>query len=535
MAHQTRLLFDQLDAFQRAGQWHSALSLCDRLFQQAWRSKDPTELVDIIIRTAFFHASAGDSGAAIDAFEAATSIAQLNGDSSQAARALNGMGIILQRLGDIEEAENYYLLALKNVKRTTNRTSRGDILNNLGIIANIRGDIGHALERYEQAYSQYEETAERSRIARVLNNIGMLHIDMGNVADAETSLGRALNIARSIPDYPVEGIIHTNRAELYLVKNDLDAARGACDQAYEIASRLEDDDLKSAVLKFYGMIYRARGQMHLSESYLDQARDLAAAVDNVLIQAEIAREHSLLYREADRNREALGSFIAAHNLFSRLQAENDTADIAAKLQQLESDFHTLVLEWGESIEAKDRYTSGHCKRVAYYACDIAKEAGLSDLEMSWFRMGAFLHDVGKTETPEEILNKPGKLTPEERAIIENHTVAGDEMLSSIEFPWDIRPMVRSHHERWDGGGYPDGLSALDIPHSARILKIADVFDALTTNRSYRKPMSMEEALAIMEGDEGAFDPELFEIFLQLLPRWAMTEFAEEDGFVTAAS
>jgi hypothetical protein len=90
--------------------------------------------------------------------------------------------------------------------------------------------------------------------------------------------------------------------------------------------------------------------------------------------------------------------------------------------------------------------------------------------------------------------------------MERHTVIGDEMLAPVEFPWDIRPMVRSHHERWDGGGYPDGLAGEAIPFSARILRVADVFDALTTARSYRRRLTPEEALALMEGDEGSFDP-----------------------------
>jgi putative nucleotidyltransferase with HDIG domain len=138
--------------------------------------------------------------------------------------------------------------------------------------------------------------------------------------------------------------------------------------------------------------------------------------------------------------------------------------------------------------------------------------GFSESDMVWFRMGAFLHDVGKTEVPEEILNKPGRLTDGERQIMERHTIVGDEMLSATEFPWDIRPMVRSHHERWDGRGYPDGLAAEGIPLSARVLHVADVFDALTSTRSYRQPLTAGEAFKLMEDDEGSFDPELLEIF-----------------------
>lgn len=178
-------------------------------------------------------------------------------------------------------------------------------------------------------------------------------------------------------------------------------------------------------------------------------------------------------------------------------------------------------KWGESIEAKDHYTRGHCQRVADYACRIASGTGVDARYLPWFRMGAFLHDVGKTEIPEAILNKPGRLTEDERAIIENHTLIGWEILKDIKFPWDILPMVRSHHERWDGLGYPDRLAGEEIPLSARILHVADVFDALTTTRSYRDPLTPVDALAVMQADQGSFDPELLAYFASILPGLAL--------------
>lgn len=138
-------------------------------------------------------------------------------------------------------------------------------------------------------------------------------------------------------------------------------------------------------------------------------------------------------------------------------------------------------------------------------------------------MGAFLHDVGKTKIPEEILNKPGRLTEEERIVIESHTLLGWEILNAIEFPWDILPMIRSHHERWDGRGYPDGLSGEDIPLSARILHVADVFDALTSTRSYREPLSANDAFELMKQDTGSFDPDLLEHFASILPAFFESE------------
>jgi HD-GYP domain-containing protein (c-di-GMP phosphodiesterase class II) len=104
--------------------------------------------------------------------------------------------------------------------------------------------------------------------------------------------------------------------------------------------------------------------------------------------------------------------------------------------------------------------------------------------------------------------------------MERHPVIGDEMLLPVEFPWDVRPMVRSHHERWDGMGYPDGIRGEEIHYAARILRLADVFDALTTARSYRRQLTPEEAFALMEEDEGSFDPDLFALFRALFPEFA---------------
>ena len=123
-----------------------------------------------------------------------------------------------------------------------------------------------------------------------------------------------------------------------------------------------------------------------------------------------------------------------------------------------------------------------------------------------------------------MLNKPSSLTPEEWEQMKAHTTRGDEIVAGIDFPWDIRPIVRSHHEKWDGTGYPDRLAGHDIPLHARILCIADVFDALTTTRSYRPALSRDEALRIMQGDSGRhFDPELLDIFIRVLPPEERTE------------
>ena len=184
------------------------------------------------------------------------------------------------------------------------------------------------------------------------------------------------------------------------------------------------------------------------------------------------------------------------------------------VRRLEARFLEVAHRWGDSFECVDEYTQGHCERVADLACQLALDAGLDDHIILWFRVGALLHDVGKITVPPAVLNKPDALTPQDVAILRDHAAAGAALVSDVEFPWDIRPMIRHHHERWDGAGYPDGLAGEEIPVAARVLCIADVFDALTSTRIYRPAYSVDAALRIMSSERGgAFDPWLLDLFM----------------------
>jgi putative nucleotidyltransferase with HDIG domain len=175
-----------------------------------------------------------------------------------------------------------------------------------------------------------------------------------------------------------------------------------------------------------------------------------------------------------------------------------------------------VKDWGESIESADSYTFGHCNRVADYSVAVARQLGLDDAEIHTIQLGAYLHDLGKIRVPHEILNKVGRLTSEEFEIIKKHPEWGVELLEGIDFPWDIRSIILYHHEKYDGTGYPHGLKGDEIPLSAQILCIADVYDALTTTRSYRSAMAQGEALGVMEQSRHHWRADVYEAFLHAL-------------------
>ena len=165
-----------------------------------------------------------------------------------------------------------------------------------------------------------------------------------------------------------------------------------------------------------------------------------------------------------------------------------------------------------AIEAKDECTSEHLRRVQIYSMKIAEHLGLSPNEIQALQAASILHDIGKLAVPDYIISKPGKLTPEEFERMKVHTVVGAAILEQVAFPYAVSPIVRSHHERWDGSGYPDGLKAEEIPIGARILSAVDCLDALATDRQYRRALPLEEAMAYVVSLSGkSFDPRVIDI------------------------
>jgi putative nucleotidyltransferase with HDIG domain len=165
-----------------------------------------------------------------------------------------------------------------------------------------------------------------------------------------------------------------------------------------------------------------------------------------------------------------------------------------------------------AIDAKDHTTHDHLQRVQLYALEIGKDLGLSEVELEALRAAATLHDIGKLAVPESIISKPGKLTREEFEKMKIHPVVGAEILERVNFPYPVVPIVRTHHERWDGSGYPYGLKGEEIPIGARILSAVDCLDALASDRQYRRALPLDEAMARVEAEAGtAFDPEVVRV------------------------
>ena len=317
-------------------------------------------------------------------------------------------------------------------------------------------------------------------------------------------------------DVSMRIMAEVNCAALWVARRDFTRARSACDTALRLIAESGDTRALGEATRHCGVIAREERRFEEAGDHLRRAWTIAVETEDRLLAAETAREQAELSWRMRCNPETVGWLMRAHRLFSGILAERDLADITDRFERLEILFLSMVKEWAMSIESKDRHARGHCDRVAEYACTLAAAFGFDERRLFWFRLGALLHDVGKLVVPSEILNTPGRITDEERAIVEHHPIAGVELLSGTGLPEDVMAMVRSHHERWDGQGYADGLRGERIPLVARILCVADVYDALTSHRAYRRAYDRTAALGIMSRDVGRmFDPRVFAMFASL--------------------
>ena len=175
---------------------------------------------------------------------------------------------------------------------------------------------------------------------------------------------------------------------------------------------------------------------------------------------------------------------------------------------------SILFALAQSVEQRDRYTGMHCQRLSSYSVALGRALGLDKGSLIALHRGGFLHDIGKIAIPDAILFKNGRLTDEEWIVMRQHTVRGAEICAGMRTLAPVIPIIRNHHERWDGSGYPDGLSREEIPLLARILQIADIYDALTTERPYKPAYSHEESLQMLaaEANRGWRDPDLLLCF-----------------------
>lgn len=501
-------------AHERAGCIVEAIEAYVAAIAEAQRTGPATTLAEALRRLAIVRHTREERAEARALCLRSYEVACEDGNDLLAAEALNTLGVMLLREGALGESAERFIEAIALGGSRVEIRARAE--QNLGILANIHGDLDEALSRYEQSLEAYRSANDEHGCALAYHNLGMVSADSERYDDAQRYFGLSLDIAERAGDLRLKGLCLLNRSDVSVGQQRFEEARTDAEASLVIFDQLGAPGHKSAAYRVIGVVYRETGRLALAESRLRAAIDLAERSGTVLHAAEATRDLAIVYQAMGRNQDALLLLNRSHALFGQLDARRDLINVGGKVAELEGTYLALVREWGQSIESSDSYTFGHCSRVAEMAVAVAESLQLDALAVTTIRLGAYLHDLGKVRVPHEVLNKPGPLTREEFEVIQMHPVWGIEMLEGIEFPWDLKGIIRWHHEKHDGTGYPDRLRGDEIPLGAQIVGIVDVYDALTTSRPYRAALSHDTAMAEIAKMRSSWSPEVVEAFIRAM-------------------
>lgn len=499
---------------ERAGCVPEAAECYKAAIAEAEREHNPAVLAEALRRFAVLRYQRNETEAARALCHRSLEVATEMGNDVLAGEALNTSGGLALQTGELAEARAAFLRALALGGHSRELLAR--VEQNLGILATIHGDLEEARAHYTSSLEEYRAARDEHGCALAYHNLGMASRYQGLWDEAERYYAQSFVIAQASGDLHLQGLCLVNRAEAHVARQRYEEGRRDAEAGLAIFEQIGARSAKADAYRVIGMVYRETGRPALAESRFKSAIELAIRTGNVLGEAEATRELALLAQAMGRNQEALTLLNAAHRLFRRLDARVDLVHVAGKVSSLEATYFAVVREWGESIESADCYTFGHCQRVATYALALARALDLDDVEQTTIRIGAYLHDVGKVKVPHEILSKPGPLTSEELEVVRLHPTWGLELVADIEFPWDIKPIIRWHHEKYDGSGYPDRLRGDEIPLAAQIVCIVDVYDALRSARPYREAMSAEAALQRMSECRTWWKAEVYAAFMHQL-------------------
>ena len=495
---------------ERTGTAPDAATMYEAAIAAATATGDQVVLAEALRRLAVVRLRRGESAVARELCRRSHVVARRLGNNELAGEALNTLGGFDVETGALEEARQH-LIRARDLAGTS-LGLRARVEQNLGILANIHGDFEQALECYARSLAAFRAVGDERGCAIAYHNLGKASAARQRLDEAERYFEQSLQIAGRVADPYLEGLCLVNHAKVHIARGRVDEARRNAEIALAVFGQLDVGSARADAYLVLGMVHRETGQPDLAEAQLRAAIELAVRTGSLLNEAEASRELALLCRATERNRDALTLLSHAHALFRRLDARPDLASVDGKMAELEATYMTVVRDWGRSIESADTDTFGHCERVAGLAVKVARALGLDEGIRTSIRLGAYLHDVGKVRVPPEILTKPGPLTRDEMAVVEMHPMWGVELLAGIDFPWDLKPVIRWHHERYDGSGYPDHLRGDEIPVSAQIVGIVDMYDALTTNRPYRPALSHEAALAQIERSRAGWSEPVYQAF-----------------------
>ncbi|MGQ0767458.1 MAG: HD domain-containing phosphohydrolase [Gemmatimonadota bacterium] len=504
---------DQGRRAEARGEFHVAREYYERALRELDADAPIPAVGSLLLQIARTHVGTGNTTAAGDCVEAILALPDHGGLDVVLAEALELRGRLACAAGQLDSAESDFHLAREYAEaaRYADLVAAAD--ENLAAVCLVRGDWTGGVAHLERATDGFAATGDDGSALRAGLQLAGLLVDVKRWNAAEQAFAAALARANALADERSQALIDLARAEMALDRSNVERARSFGERALDRARNIGDSELIARCLLTAAVLARESDDSATATRLFADAERHIELLDDTMLAAELHCERADLLARDGQHDLTLRTLNAAWRNMARVQAMPGTAGSARRLRRLEAAFLEVTRRWGQRIESQDHDTGAHVERVADLTVAIARRMGVAEAELFWYRVGASLHDIGKLSIPAAVLNKEGRLTPDEWTLVKRHPVVGAAMLRDADFPWEVRPIVESHHECWDGTGYPHGLAGEEIPLAARIFCVADVYDALISRRPFKHDLGSDEAIDAMRRDVGRqFDPAVFRVF-----------------------
>lgn len=482
--------------FERAGRWDDALACYERTLSHLPHYGTASDAADVLRWIGTVHRERGELELAAEVYEVSLAVAELNSLERQIASALNCLGAIEHQRGQIEAAEDLYSRALARAVALEDDRLAAMLDQNLGTLRSQRGDLHGALASYASALERSHRTGDDLNSSRALNNMALTHRILGNWDDAELLLNRALALADVAGDRLLKGMLDLNQGELQLKRGRPESARAACERSLHTFNQLRSRHWIAEAYKFSGILHREAGDAERADACFAMALGLAEVAQNLLLQAEAQMEWAIVHLQAGRCREGILYLNQALHLFTQMRARREVVDIRERLQKVESLYLPAVQQWSTNLfSSAEPDRAEHAARVAALGCAIGVELGLSGWDLMVLRVGALLHDIGHSIYEEAAAE--AEPIPSHH-LVRAHTIVGDALADRLNFPAEVRSIIRSHHERMDGNGFPDRLKGPALSLPVRIVAVADRFDRVLHSQAIASRTQVDTATALGE-------------------------------------
>ncbi len=502
--------------------------------KSAERSGDREKELGILLKIANILIQRGEIRKSVSYIETVRNRIENLKDGEYKARMCLRLGRLYQEIERYDKALFFYreaenLLTPYDSKNIEANKLLINIKNNKAVIFLFQGNVEEAIRQLEGVVLIYEnstfKTVKETKIyISALANLGNIYHELNNsnkalyyFEKAKEKLSDLVISNKDVIGKKVAFGVYINLSHLYVHERKLESAKRLLKLArknFPPNYRLSKIHYLIVLSKFW----MEKGNYDHAVKILQKAQKLGNETKHEYVEGLILNELGIFYKTIGDYQNALINLIKARNFFQKIKFYK--ARVKNTIDEIEGNFIKIASQWGAKVELKDPYTLGHSARTTYYAFLIGKRLLDDELSLKGLLIGGFLHDIGKLKIDDKILLKRGKLTPEERKEIEKHPVYAIEQLKNIEFPWkNVKDCILYHHEKYNGTGYPEGLKGEQIPLCARIIAVADVFDALTTDRPYRSALSWQEALSFIQENKGKyFDPVVVDTFAEILEK-----------------